>query len=94
MDNDCSVKFIYGYNADGEMQIRVQLDPVCSEPLPLMAISLGLLVAMVIAGLAMLLLFKLYTVVHDRRECARFENERKNIKWTAVIATLSLIVPV
>jgi hypothetical protein len=32
-------------------------------------------------GLALLLIWKLYTIITDRREFAKFEAERQNAKW-------------
>jgi integrin beta 1 len=42
---------------------------------------LGVIGSILIAGLIMLLIWKVCTTVHDRREYARFENERKKLKW-------------
>jgi hypothetical protein len=40
--------------------------------------------AIVLIGLALLLLWKLLTTIHDRREFAKFENERMMAKWDTV----------
>lgn len=47
-------------------------------------IVLGVIGAIVLIGLAMLLLWKLLTTIHDRREFAKFEKERTMARWNAV----------
>jgi integrin beta 1 len=50
----------------------------------LTGIVLGVIGAIVLIGLALLLLWKLLTTIHDRREFAKFENERMMAKWDTV----------
>lgn len=45
---------------------------------------LGVIAAVVLMGLALLLLWKLLTTIHDRREFAKFEKERMMAKWDTV----------
>lgn len=47
-------------------------------------IVLGVIGAIVLIGLALLLLWKLLTTIHDRREFAKFEKERMMAKWDTV----------
>jgi len=54
-------------------------------------IVLGVIGAIVLIGLALLLLWKLLTTIHDRREFAKFENERMMAKWDTVSYDLFLI---
>lgn len=42
------------------------------------------IVTIVLAGIIMLLIWKICTTIHDRREYARFENERQKMKWQTV----------
>lgn len=51
-------------------------------------IVLGVIAAIVLIGMAILLLWKLLTTIHDRREFARFEKEKMMAKWDTV-STLS-----
>lgn len=55
----------------------------------LAGIVLGVIGAIVLIGLALLLLWKLLTTIHDRREFAKFENERQMAKWDTVSQVLS-----
>ena len=81
----CQVKFVYGFGNRGERKVRVQREPVCAEPVPMMAIGIGLLVAMLLAGLALLALWRLSTYFYDKREYARFVNESNAANWNRVI---------
>jgi integrin beta 1 len=56
----------------------------------LLGIVLGVIAAIVLIGMAMLLLWKLLTTIHDRREFARFEKERMMAKWDTVSCQMSL----
>lgn len=47
-------------------------------------IVLGVIAAIVLIGMAILLLWKLLTTIHDRREFARFEKEKMMAKWDTV----------
>ncbi len=40
--------------------------------------------AIVAIGLVLILMWKVFTTIHDRREFARFERERAMAKWDAV----------
>ena len=87
-EQKCTVKFVYGFGADGSRRVRVQREPICPQPVPALAIGLGLLAAILIAGLLLLLIYKITTYLYDKREYARFLEERKKAKWNAVIVEL------
>ena len=75
---------MYGYGEKGEKRVRVQSSPVCPTPVTASAIGGILAAVLFLVGLAAILLYKLCTVWHDRREYARFEENKKNERWTAV----------
>jgi protocadherin alpha len=54
-------------------------------------IVLGVIGAIVLIGLALLLLWKLLTTIHDRREFAKFEKERMMAKWDTVSLTYIIL---
>ncbi|VDK23225.1 unnamed protein product [Anisakis simplex] len=56
----------------------------CPPPVPILAIVLGVIAGIVILGLILLLVWKLLTVLHDRAEFAKFDNERLMAKWDTV----------
>ncbi|UYV76265.1 ITGB1 [Cordylochernes scorpioides] len=82
-DDDCKFMFTYAQDEKnpGIYLVRVQVTKDCPEPINLLAILLGVIVGIVAVGVALLLLWKLLTVIHDRREFAKFEKERENAKW-------------
>ena len=45
----------------------------------------GVIGATVAIGLVLILMWKVFTTIHDRREFAKFEDERKNARWDTVI---------
>jgi integrin beta 1 len=67
-----------------QLQVRAQENPECPPKVFLLGIVLGVIAAIVLIGMAMLLLWKLLTTIHDRREFARFEKERMMAKWDTV----------
>lgn len=52
--------------------------------IPTTGIVLGVIGAIVAVGLALLIMWKVLTTIHDRREFARFEKERMMAKWDTV----------
>ncbi len=83
-DDDCRVTFVHGYDEFNELVVRVQKTKECPPILNILGIILGVIGAVVAIGFALLLLWKLYTIIHDRREFARFEKERQMAKWDTV----------
>ena len=86
VEDQCRVLFIYGFAQDGGKRVRVLNHFICPEPVPVLAISLGVLLALLLLGILAILLYRLYTYVQDRREYARFEEEKKKARWSAVIS--------
>ena len=89
-DDDCRATFVYGYhNLTGELQVWVQTTKECPVVVDIMGIVLGVIGAIVAIGLALILMWKVFTTIHDRREFARFEKERMLAKWDTVRYHLS-----
>ncbi|XP_023220338.1 integrin beta-PS-like [Centruroides sculpturatus] len=80
-DDDCKFFFTYRIDSDGYVKIHVQRTKDCPEPVNILAIVLGVIGGIVAVGLALLLIWKLLTTIHDRREFAKFEKERQMAKW-------------
>lgn len=81
-EDDC--KFTFKYSEVGELVVYAQQEKECPPKVFMLGIVLGVICAIVLVGLAILLLWKLLTTIHDRREFARFEKERMNAKWDTV----------
>lgn len=81
-DDECRATFVYGYhNSTGRLQVWVQTTKECPVVVDIMGIVLGVIGAIVAIGLALILMWKVFTTIHDRREYARFEKERMLAKW-------------
>ena len=68
--------------------VYVQRTKDCPTPVNILAIVIGVIVGIVLVGLALLLIWKLLTTIHDRREFAKFEKERMMAKWDTVCLSL------
>lgn len=56
----------------------------CPEGPDIIPIVAGVVAGIVMIGLALLLIWKLLMIIHDRREFAKFEKEKMNAKWDTV----------
>ena len=71
----------------GELKVWVQTTKECPVVVDIMGIILGVIGAIVAIGLMLILMWKVFTTIHDRREYARFEKEQRLAKWDAVRQT-------
>lgn len=78
------MKFVYGFDDYGYRRVRVQQDPICPQPVPILAISFGILGGLLLLGLLLLLLYKLSTHFYDKKQYARFLEDQKKAKWNRV----------
>ncbi|XP_025415221.1 integrin beta-PS isoform X2 [Sipha flava] len=78
---DCRFAYVYSYDQSGKIIIRAQEERECPPQVYFMGIILGVIGAIVLIGMALLLLWKLLTTINDRREFAKFEKERMIAKW-------------
>ncbi|XP_064455980.1 integrin beta-PS-like [Ornithodoros turicata] len=80
-EDDCKYTFIYKLEQDNNYIVKAKNERECPEPINILAIILGVIIGIVLIGLALLLIWKLFTTIHDRREFAKFEKERQMAKW-------------
>ncbi|XP_044751407.1 integrin beta-PS-like [Coccinella septempunctata] len=78
-EQTCTIIHRYYYDADQKMIIEVLKKKSC--PPNALVWTLGVVGTIVLAGLIMLLSWKIFTTIHDKREYVKFENERKKVKW-------------
>ncbi|XP_056375441.1 integrin beta-1 isoform X2 [Hyla sarda] len=81
--DDCWFYFTYSVNANSEIHVHVVKDPECPSGPDIIPIVAGVVAGIVLIGLALLLIWKLLMIIHDRREFAKFEKEKMNAKWDA-----------
>lgn len=77
----CNVFFKYEMDENHQPLIYVQREKECPLPPNFLAIVSGTTGSIVVAGLLLLLMWKLLMHIHDKREYARFEKEMKKAKW-------------
>ncbi|GFS35725.1 integrin beta-PS [Nephila pilipes] len=80
-DKKCRFIFNYSFDEHNQLRVRTKLQKECPEPVAVVAIVSGVSGGVVATGLFLLMLWKLLTVIHDRRELAKFEKERLMAKW-------------
>uniref|UniRef100_A0A674C8E1 Integrin beta n=1 Tax=Salmo trutta TaxID=8032 RepID=A0A674C8E1_SALTR len=88
-ENDCVQHFQYYEDASGKSILYV-MEPDCPKGPDILVVLMAVAGAILFLGLAGLLIWKLLVTVHDRREFAKFEEERAKAKWDTVSATMLL----
>lgn len=85
MASTWSFNIISANSGDGFHLFFVLLEcPAGPDIIPIVA---GVVAGIVLIGLALLLIWKLLMIIHDRREFAKFEKEKMNAKWDTVSQT-------
>ncbi|XP_035262028.1 integrin beta-3-like [Anguilla anguilla] len=80
-ENDCVERFQYYEDASGKSILYVVEEPDCPKGPDILVVLLSVAGAILFLGLAALLIWKLLVTIHDRREFAKFEEERARAKW-------------
>ena len=60
------------------------LGPDCPRPVNVTAIVLGVIGGVILLGLLLLALWKIFVTIHDRQEYAKFERDRQKAQWDTV----------
>uniref|UniRef100_A0A671YQK4 Integrin beta n=1 Tax=Sparus aurata TaxID=8175 RepID=A0A671YQK4_SPAAU len=79
--NDCWFYYTYAVNNNTEKEVHVVDTLDCPTGPDIIPIVAGVVAGIVLIGLALLLIWKLLMIIHDRREFAKFEKEKMNAKW-------------
>nr|XP_024128437.1 integrin beta-3 [Oryzias melastigma] len=80
-ENDCIVHFQYYEDLSGKSVLAVVKEPECPEGPDILVVLLAVAGAILLLGLVGLLIWKLLITIHDRREFAKFEEERTKARW-------------
>uniref|UniRef100_A0A3Q2PH93 Integrin beta n=1 Tax=Fundulus heteroclitus TaxID=8078 RepID=A0A3Q2PH93_FUNHE len=80
-ENDCIVHFQYYEDKNGNSVLYVVKEPECPQGPDVLVVLLSVAGAILLLGLVGLLIWKLMVTIHDRREFAKFEEERAKAKW-------------
>ncbi|XP_028290114.1 integrin beta-1-like isoform X1 [Gouania willdenowi] len=79
--NDCWFYYTFAINNNTEKEVHVVDALDCPAGPDIVPIIAGVVVGIVLIGLALLLIWKLLMIIQDRREFAKFEKEKQNAKW-------------
>lgn len=79
--NDCWFYYTFAVNNDTKKEVHVVETLDCPNGPDIVPIVVGVVAGIVLIGLALLLIWKLLMIIHDRREFAKFEKEKMNAKW-------------
>ncbi|XP_060882237.1 integrin beta-3-like [Labrus mixtus] len=80
-ENDCVEHFQYYEDENGKSNLNVIKEPECPEGADILVVLLAVAGAVLLLGLVGLLIWKLVVTISDRKEFARFEEERAKAKW-------------
>ncbi|XP_050307455.1 integrin beta-PS-like isoform X3 [Anthonomus grandis grandis] len=81
---NCLFDFDYVYSDDRKNVIIVAAENMdCFEPQPLYIVIAEVIGSILLIGILTLIIWKIVTTVHDKREYARFLNEKNNTRWNA-----------
>ena len=82
----------FGINQKGPNEVKLHLfedpsgdiiDRICPLGPDLLGWAFGVIAMIVAVGLVTILLWKAFTTIHDRKEFARFEQERQKMKFSS-----------
>lgn len=80
-ENGCTYRFAYELDVTDDVILKVEKDLICPEPVNALLVVGGVIGGIIGIGLLLLLIWKLLTTIHDKREYAKFEQERQKAKW-------------
>ncbi|XP_068574553.1 integrin beta-3a [Cebidichthys violaceus] len=80
-EDDCVEHFQYYEDESGKSILYVVKEPECPQGADILVVLLAVAGAILLLGLIGLLIWKLLVSIHDRRDFARFEEERSKAKW-------------
>ncbi|XP_052400153.1 integrin beta-3 [Carassius gibelio] len=82
-EDDCIQNFQYYEDASGKSFLYLVKEPECPRGPDVLVVTLSVAGAILLLGLAALLVWKLLITIHDRHEFAKFEEEKARARWEA-----------
>lgn len=83
-ETNCRYTYVYYYNEVSELKVKAQTKKECPSPVFVLGIVFGVIFAVVFVGLVLLLVWKAWIIIEDRREFIKFEKETKKARWDEV----------
>jgi len=84
IDSDDNCTFVFSYNILNDKLIKYQATKECARSFPSWAIILIIVSGVLFAGFAILITWKVLDTMQQKRECARFNEEKKKAAWEMV----------
>lgn len=81
LPDGCILKYLVEKH-DKMLIMKINENKFCPEPLDITPIVAGIIGGVLLIALAILLLWKIITVIYDRREFSRFNEDIKKCKWS------------
>ena len=88
LEDNCT--FVFSYSISNDKIIRFQEAKECVKSFPTWAIILIIVSGVLFAGFSILIVWKILDTMQQKRECARFNEEKKKAAWEMVKALLFL----
>ncbi|XP_065338001.1 integrin beta-PS-like [Cloeon dipterum] len=79
----CTYYYKYWTGQDKSTYVFLDTNKECVAPVDIWGVVFGLIGAILLAGIVMLVIWKVATTIHDRREFAKFEKERQAAMFDA-----------
>ncbi|XP_072028719.1 integrin beta-1-like isoform X2 [Amphiura filiformis] len=88
-DDNCTILYTYQLQDNGSYTVLVQSEKVCVSPkdggrrtqVPWIWIIIGIIAGILLLGIFIIALIRLWIFIQERREYAKFEQERKGAGW-------------
>ena len=84
IDADDNCTFLFSYSITNDKIIKYQQTKECGKSFPTWAIILIIVSGVIAVGLAILITWKILDTMQQKRECARFNEEKKKAAWEMV----------
>ncbi|XP_078084335.1 integrin beta-5 [Mustelus asterias] len=80
-ENGCVMRFTYSEHVSGKSVLTALKEPECASETDPVTVLLAVVGSILAVGIALLAIWKLIVTIHDRREFARFQNERSRARY-------------
>ncbi|KAF7269813.1 integrin beta-PS-like [Rhynchophorus ferrugineus] len=80
VEDDCTIQFEYSY-VGKSLVLKAENKKTCPEPPNILGWIIGIVTSTILAGILTLIIWKVLTTLHDKREYAKFEQERQKLQW-------------
>uniref|UniRef100_A0A8D2L8D5 Integrin beta n=2 Tax=Varanus komodoensis TaxID=61221 RepID=A0A8D2L8D5_VARKO len=80
-ENECVITYLMATDEQGKTTLHSIKQKDCPQPPNVTMIVMGVSIAIIVTGVFLICMWKLFISFHDRKEVAKFEAERSKAKW-------------